>query len=288
MLITLILGSIFFNENLYGAENKEGDEVYNIESLPNDLNLHYTGKYCEVCHEKKSGVGGEKYLKYGGDYNRLCKCHDNSLGNYIHPVDIVPSEGKRGMFPPDFPLREGKVTCITCHDIYLQCQETQKKPSLRGAPFEKRTQFCFNCHNEKSYTMYDIHNQINEKGEMIADKCLSCHFEKPDVDYDRSGDIKLIENIESVCQGCHAIGERHSGNYNHMIKPSSKALAKMKQAEVQFGIIFPLDEKGKMTCITCHNPHGKGVIQEDKPAAKGADLKFRHRILRICERCHLM
>ena len=43
MLITLILGSIFFNENLYGAENKEGDEVYNVESLPNDLNLHYTG-----------------------------------------------------------------------------------------------------------------------------------------------------------------------------------------------------------------------------------------------------
>jgi hypothetical protein len=286
ILIALVLVSSLCRANVYGAENKKEKEIYKIESLPNDLNLHYTGEYCKVCHEKKTREGGATFLKYGGDYNRLCKCHDNSLGSYIHPVDIVPSEGKRGKIPPDFPLIKGKLSCITCHDLYLQCQETEKETSLRGAPFEKRAQFCFNCHNDKSYVMHDIHNQINEQGELIADKCLSCHHEKPDVDYDRFGDIKLLENIEGVCQGCHAIGPNHAGNYNHMIRPSLKGLKKMKKAELEFGIIFPLDEKGDMTCITCHNPHGKGVISEDKPAAKGAGLKFKHRTTDICAKCH--
>jgi len=284
--ITLVLASNLCRTNLYGAENKEDEKIYKIELLPNDLNIHYTGKYCNVCHEKNAKKGESKFLKYGGDYNRLCKCHDNSKGNYIHPVDIVPTEVKRRKIPPDFPLIKGKLSCITCHNIYLQCQKTEKRTSLRGAPFKKRVEFCFKCHDEKSYEMDDIHKQINEKGELIADKCLFCHYEKPDVDYDRSGDIKLVENIEGVCQGCHAIGPYHVGKYDHMIKPSLKGLKKMKKAEVEFGIIFPLDEKGKMTCITCHNPHGKGVIPEDKPAAKGADLKFRHRVSDICIKCH--
>ena len=82
------------------------------------------------------------------------------------------------------------------------------------------------------------------------------------------------------------MGGRHPGIYDHMIKPSIKGMVIMNDAEETYDIILPLNENGEMTCITCHNPHDKGVIPEDKPAAKGAGSKFRHRVSNMCEKCH--
>lgn len=251
-------------------------------------NIHYSAKDCKECHEKTPVKGGEAFLKYGGDFEQLCWCHNNSPGSLVHPSEIVPSQGKIGKIPAEFPLKSGKLSCGTCHDLFLQCQKgARKKPFfLRGAPYKKRTDFCFKCHNEKSYEMQDVHDQLNAKGEMLVEKCMYCHTEKPDVKQTRFKDIKLLENSESICQGCHAISGNHSGNFNHLIKPSEKALAIMKRMEVKFGIILPLNE-GKITCMTCHNPHEKGVIPNELPSAKGADSKFRHRLPGIlCQECH--
>lgn len=230
-------------------------------------------------------------MKFEGNFNKLCgKCHNSSQGNYPHPVDMTPSEGKKGDIPKSFPLVDGKVSCKTCHDLYLQCRESSEKKkmtSLRGAPYKQRTDFCFNCHNEKNYEMQDAHDQMDEKGKIYANKCLYCHVKMPDPKKDEFKDIKLVKNMESVCQGCHVIRGNHSGNFNHMIKPSDKYLSIMAKMEITFGIKMPLDEKGKMTCMTCHNPHEKGVIPADRPSAKGADSKYRHRLPKIiCIECH--
>lgn len=259
--------------------------------LSKDFNLHYTGKYCKECHEKIPRPGGDSYLKYKGDFIKLCgKCHNSAQGNYPHPVGMKPSEGKKGDIPKSFPLVDGKISCKTCHDLYLQCKESSNKKkmsSLRGAPFKKRTDFCYNCHNKKNYEMQDAHDQIDEKGKILANKCLYCHAKMPDAKKDEFKDIKLVKNIEAVCQGCHVIRGNHSGNFNHMIKPSDKYLSIMKNMEITFGIKMPLDDKGKMTCMTCHNPHEKGIIPPDRPAAKGADSKYRHRLPKImCMECH--
>jgi hypothetical protein len=135
--------------------------------------------------------------------------------------------------------------------------------------------------------MQDAHDQIDKKGKIYANKCLYCHVKMPDEKKDEFKDIKLVKNIEAVCQGCHVIRGNHSGNFNHMVKPSAKYLNKMKQMESTFGIIMPLDDKGKMSCMTCHNPHEKGVISAESPAAKGADSKFKHRLPgKLCQECH--
>lgn len=252
--------------------------------------FHYTGKYCKECHEQTPEEGGNAYLKFGGDFNRLCRCHLETPGSYIHPVELEPSNEKKVMIPADFPLVDGKLACLTCHDIYRQCQRrTVEKFSLRGAPYPRRSDFCFKCHNESDYVMLDPHKQVKEDGEIIAEKCLYCHEEKPDEKRANYEDLKFIGQIEILCQRCHVIRGNHAGNFDHMVKPSPKGLARMKEMEEKFGIVLPLDEDGKMTCITCHNPHERGVIPANRPGAKGADSKYRHRLPeRLCIECHQM
>jgi len=285
------MSQFLINDMLLAKQKPKSSQGSTGRTLLKNFNLHYTGKYCEECHEKIPRQGGDPFLKFDGDFSKLCgRCHDSSQGNYPHPIGMKPATGKKGNIPKSFPLVDGKVSCKTCHDLYLQCRENSKRKrmtSLRGAPFKKRTDFCFNCHNEKNYEMQDAHDQIDEKGKVYENKCLYCHEKTPDAAQDEFKDIKLVKNIAAVCQGCHVISGNHSGNFDHMVKPSDKYRAIMQKMEITFGISMPLDDKGKISCMTCHNPHEKGVIPAERPAAKGADSKFRHRLPQImCIECH--
>ena len=252
--------------------------------------FHYTGKYCSQCHEKTPVKGGKIYLKYGGDYNLLCKCHLKTPNSYIHPTDIVPSDKKKTKIPADLPLEKGKLTCLTCHDIYRQCQlRFEDKYSLRGMPYRKTTDFCFKCHDESNYQMLNPHKQLDEKGNIIIDKCLYCHTEKLDVTSEHRDNPKLIGNLGPLCERCHIRLAMRGGGFNHLAKPSAKTMARIKQTEERFGAVLPLDRDGKTTCATCHNPHEKGVIPEGMPAARGAGSPHRLRLPPpMCQWCHKM
>jgi cytochrome c553 len=96
--------------------------------------------------------------------------------------------------------------------------------------------------------------------------------------------------MRTLCQRCHQIEGNHPGNFDHMAAPpSAKALAHMAVMERTYDIILPLAKDGRMTCITCHNPHERGVIATGKPSAKGADSRYRERLPGIlCIKCHQM
>jgi cytochrome c553 len=264
--------------------------------LPETVDLHYSDKYCIECHEQKPQKGGNTYLKHNGDFTQLCRCHGYTPGTYIHPVNVVPSEDKRALIPDDFPLVNDQVTCVTCHDMYLQCQKNPKfkvlnRRFLRGAPYVSRTTLCFRCHDEKKYTMLDPHNQLTETGAIISDKCLYCHLEKPDEKTATFKEVKLIGQIEVLCFRCHyKQSQLHPINANHLVKPTSQIIENMKDSEAKFGIILPLNYEGNITCPTCHNPHERGVIPRDMASSKGASEKYRLRLagakLQICVACH--
>lgn len=270
-------------------------KVQNAETVTEATDVHYSAKYCLECHKKTPVKGGNILLKFEGDFTQLCRCHGYTPGTYIHPVDITPSKEKKEMIPIDFPLQDGKLTCITCHDMYKQCQPEEKnklnKKFLRGYPFLHRTDLCFRCHDEKKYKRLDPHKQIDAEGNIIKEKCLYCHVEKPDEKTATFKDIKVIGNLEVLCFRCHfEKGKFHPINATHLRKPSNKTVKSMKAAERKYGIILPLNYKGRITCATCHNPHEKGVIPAEKPGAKGASVKYRFRfpleIGQICVACH--
>ncbi|MCF6246969.1 MAG: hypothetical protein L3J69_06360 [Desulfobacula sp.] len=259
---------------------------FDPETMSKDL--HYSGKYCSQCHTKTPKVNGSnKYLKFNGNLNLLCNCHFYTAPSYIHPVDIKPDE-KIKKIPPSFPLKNGKLACSTCHDIYLQCRKSKfKKNSLRGAPYKTRYEVCYLCHNSREYKMLNPHKQLDENNKIITQRCLYCHLEKPDENYSLNRDIILKNNIEVLCQRCHNIKGNHSGNVNHLRIPSSKAVKRMNAMKNKFNIILPLDNNGKLTCATCHNPHENGVIRANKPSSKGADSNFRLRLPgKMCTECH--
>ncbi len=288
VIIIAILVLIVAN-NLIFAQKRGVDKGVGPGMLKRTTNIHYTGKYC---HTKIPSRGGNKYIKYNGDFRQLCRCHYDVSGSYLHPVDIEPGREKRAKIPADMPLRNGKITCATCHNIYLQCQKrlfVNEKVSLRSVPYMRKSEFCYKCHDKKKYRKLNPHDQITEDGRMAVKKCLYCHTEKPDETQDRYKDVRLIGDIEMMCQRCHLIRNNHSGNFNHMIKPSAETLARMDAMEKKFNIVLPLSEDGKLTCVTCHNSHERGVIPVERPGAKGADSVFRHRLPGIlCQECHEM
>ena len=61
----------------------------------------------------------------------------------------------------------------------------------------------------------------------------------------------------------------------------------MQVTEIIYSTILPLDDEVKITCVTCHNPHEKGVIPLDRDSAQGAGELFKQRFSTIlCKACH--
>ena len=152
-------------------------------------------------------------------------------------------------------------------------------------PFRK-TDICFQCHIKSKYRIFDPHNQLNANGDIVAEKCLYCHIEKPDVEQATFKEVKLVVDPEMLCLRCHSthFHFRHPVNANHVRKPSAKMLEMMKTTELLFGVTLPLDYNGNVMCSTCHNPHERGVIPAEKIGAKGASEKFRMRLPEPVER----
>jgi hypothetical protein len=281
---------------LFTPRTEEAAPTPSVSTLPNTIDIHYSAKYCTECHVNIPRKGSNPQLRYGGDFKVLCRCHYSSSNNYVHPVDRRPSRNMIDRIPAQFPLWEGQITCITCHNIFIQCEDRpldraylKDQKFLRGAPFETEADICFQCHNIESYRMNNPHLQLDAHKEIIKDKCLYCHSELPDEKQTNAKDARLIGNLQALCIRCHMKAPRQDFHAKHLRKPTAEVLDRIKQLEQQDNIILPLSEDGMITCATCHNPHEKGVIPDVRAGAKGAGEKWRQRLAdtnTMCIKCH--
>jgi predicted CXXCH cytochrome family protein len=90
--------------------------------------------------------------------------------------------------------------------------------------------------------------------EEVHKGCTTCHMEQ---------DFKAIKTkINETCLRCHptSIGKDHPVGVVSTIVPEG----------------LPLDEGNKITCITCHEPHGKNTV----------DKLLRKDFNSLCIACH--
>lgn len=100
-------------------------------------------KACVLCHVAVPVEGSsprrENNLRFGGDLVALCSsCHAGY--RHMHPVRIAVSPDMKS--PEELPLdKDGKITCITCHDV-MEGHGVVRKRRMVGKAL------CLNCHDD--------------------------------------------------------------------------------------------------------------------------------------------
>lgn len=304
ILVVICIFSVvpFLNSPAQAGKKPAVDLHFVNPQVTTSTNIHFNRYYCTECHLDIQDKGKKPLVRFA-DFTQTCRCHGYTPDTYTHPVGVTLSPEKKAKIPPRYPLTDGRITCKTCHDLRLQCRDDEtlartNRAFLRINPYLSRTAICYQCHDERKYRMLDPHNQLDEQGRIKEEKCLYCHQSVPDVQHAtlkkrRPDDevVSLIGHLDVVCYRCHYKQTRqHPINANHLKKPTRKIMRSMRWAERKFGIVMPLDSSGKVTCITCHNPHEKGVIPSQRTASAGAGERARLRLPRvadkICLACH--
>lgn len=96
------------------------------------VNPHGDPTRCQVCH--RAADRGALRTRSTGNSVALCDdCHDGHHAvREAHPVSIIPSMEVLQNMPDDFPLTRGKLTCLTCHDVTVQCLSSPAAEGITG------------------------------------------------------------------------------------------------------------------------------------------------------------
>ena len=248
---------------------------------------------CKTCHEGKAEAGNPS-LKYPENPSKTCKgCHIEANAGIHHPSSTVPGPfGSTGEIDSGFRLYDGKMECLTCHQIHSAADYLRgTKYFLAGGPYGDRRDICFRCHNWEEYKKTNPHKSMIYDGyKLDYGTCLICHATPPDPEVDREGDVKFRASIPFLCWRCHQPMGGPLFKEHFLKKPSKKTFGAMRLSKKRHDKLIPLDYKGRLTCSSCHNPHQPGVMVDGK-AKEGAGKRGRQRFgiqgtTNFCGTCH--
>jgi len=235
-------------------------------------------------HEFSAGECQDCHIDYERDpkslvepVTNICKeCHDQITLKSSHPSDIYPVTMT---IPADLPLRDGMVTCVTCHNIHGEYQNVfGEKAYFLRRPYTGRS-FCISCHRE-GISLEGHVDAINvahmgsrfkvtdpsESLDPISMECISCHGGI----VGKVATFKLGSGIWTHDNPIHT----HPIGVDYEKSRIRNTEAKLKP--------FPLVDKriklfdGKVGCGSCHDVYSKGQ----------KSLVMSNRGSRLCIACH--
>lgn len=193
---------------------------------------------CAECHEAAGPTPGPA-LKPIGD--NCLRCH---LDADMHPVDV---EAVETAIPDGWPLQAGLTTCWTCH-MEPACSGAKPLPApyLRGGPYPRVDDQCFQCHDRGEFTRERPHHPSAPRSEDEG-FCSACHTGRPELGA-APEDARLREVEGGVCSTCHE-GEPHYGARSHMLEEVEPE----QRAQLPDAVALPKD--GSVRCWSCHEVH---------------------------------
>ena len=253
-------------------------------------NPHYQVGQCGACHPDGKPPG----LTHKNMDDLCIECHSGEKRRIeVHPTGIKARQGVVQRVPPEFPLLQDKLSCATCHDVRHQCSEdpTERERNplfLRGGPYKDPWLICFRCHESDLYEIFNPHDQLDEKSETREDTCQYCH--EP-ADPSKKEEVPVGPPFVDICRSCHRV-TAHPAGKNHLRRPPPKMMSFLQRNVRQNKLYLPLNARDEVYCSTCHNPHEKGVVQEDDIKSQGAEgdhskeYRVRARPPDLCLTCH--
>lgn len=244
------------------------------------LNPHGGRIYCLACHPDTPQPGQPVNFRHAGDSLQMCRrCH---AGVEHHPLGVASTPETWKMDFSRFPLEGEAVTCVTCHKPpeCLGADTTGNPRFLRGGPYNTAAEFCDRCHEGKSFSSLNPHDQMDPSGQVYEKKCLYCHAAVPAAGA-TTAEMRFTDALTALCVSCHQVGA-HPG-VDHLLPMPARMLATLAEYEEQRMVRLPLEDDRKVTCSTCHNPHERGLLKG--AAGVGADELKRLRLTTYNEQC---
>ena len=176
---------------------------------------------CTSCHSIHSYKSQTAQLKTARDPETCFTCHQSmrakSLRTSHHPV------------------REGKMSCASCHNPHDGAQ-----PKMIKA--DSVNELCYTCHAEKRGPFLFEHAPVRED-------CVSCH-EPHGTNHKRL----LVQKLPNLCWNCHLTGSGHFGSGDNL---STELGPRSAPAGAPSGYPTANSRFIEKSCKNCHlNIHG--------------------------------
>jgi len=273
---------------------------------------------CETCHVAH-GSPYESFLIEPAGNSAVClDCHEdkNIFGpdgtrKPFHVINVPP---KKAEIPAELMKKgakigyQGFITCLTCHKVHNNKTQKQFLLIMRN----EQPSLCLTCHVDKDHLVSSKHNLMqtapgerNLQGKTAAEGgiCSPCHLP-----HTPARNLKGKEDFTTqLCRSCHSkgnIGEKviprgytHPLNVSPFAKNEESTFFTVVDAK-KGRLALPLfneynvrDENGKVTCSSCHEPHGLPNNQKkgDTPKEDGGPQStsfLRKESPDICRQCH--
>lgn len=261
-------------------------------------NPHWAADGCRECH---AGEGERIEPIPAEQVDRLClSCHDGvRAGRDAHPIGR-PVTGENLRLPEGWPAVDGRLGCLTCHDIARHCDAEAIRPRtnpllLRGTVAGDAAMFCTSCHTQQQPLRLNPHQAPQLAAGQWHASCDVCHAEPLawSPAGQRRGEPALRAEADVLCLSCHVrhwdyFPEGHLGQ----VVPDESSLASAAAQRWSRPAELPLVD-GRIACVTCHNPHAPGLFAADSPLGlvsqaetdRGASLRLARP--ELCQACHL-
>lgn len=213
------------------------------------------------------GLAGEKKLEYfvgSGKRGRTYLYQED--GRYFEaPInfysrknvwDMAPNYGAAKTMPATLPV---DVNCLHCHATNVAMPEAEARNKFAGAPFAQGGIGCAACHGDAAEHVRTLGKAtVANPAKMSAVRrdsvCLQCHLE---------GDAAVYRPGTSLA--AFKPGDDLSDHVKYFVKASAEAGGGRASSQWEALLRSKCKQASgdRMTCTTCHDPHGSEALATD-------------------------